>query len=153
MWESLHKVTLSGVWGFYTSSRLDEGLNGPEPPKLKTTMEKSVQVTTSARLSDEGQWSLVPAAGELGHGEQAARGGGTRTRSATLCTHLQARKGPGQREGVEKGAGATWKVLYRGDGEEKGTRTMPPNHADKTQPVQHRTAGPAGGSGSWDNST
>lgn len=51
-------------------------------------------------------------------------------------------KGQGQREDVEKGAVATWKVLYRGDGEEKGTRTMTPNHADKTQPVQHRTAGP-----------
>lgn len=122
---SLHKVTLSGVRGFYTSSRLDEGLSGPEPPKLKTTMEKSVQVTTSARLGDEGQWSPVPAAGELGHGEQAARGGGTRTRSATLCTHLQVREGPGQREGVEKGAGATWKVLYRGDGEKKAQGQCP----------------------------
>lgn len=88
-------------------------------------MEKSVQVTTSARLGDEGQWSPVPAAGELGHGEQAARGGGTRTRSATLCTHLQAREGPGQREGVEKGAGATWEVLYRGDGEKKAQGQCP----------------------------
>lgn len=45
----------------------------------------------------------------------------------------RAREGPGKREGVEKGAVATWKVLYSGDGEEKGTRTMTPNHAHKTQ--------------------
>lgn len=37
----------------------------------------------------------------------------------------------------------TWKVLYSGDREEKGTRTTTPNHADKTQPVQHsRAEGP-----------
>lgn len=45
-------------------------------------------------------------------------------------------------------------ILHSGDGEQKGTRTTTPNHADETQPAQRsRTGGPAGGTGSWDNST
>lgn len=43
----------------------------------------------------------------------------------------RAREAQGKPRDVEKGAVVTWKILYSGDREGKGTRTMTPNHADK----------------------
>lgn len=53
-------------------------------------------------------------------------------------------RGPG---GCRKGGSGNVGSPAQGDREEKGTRTMTPNHADKMQPGQHRTAGPGGGLG------
>lgn len=106
-------------------------------------MDNSVQVTTSARLSDEGAVEPGPCGGGAGTRGSRPDVAEARGHGVQHYVHIyRARHGPGQREDVEKGAVATWKVLYRGDGEEKGTRTMTPNHADKMQPVQHRTEGP-----------
>lgn len=82
-------------------------------------------------------WVSVMWPGEIVHGR------GTWTHSRTLCIHLQAsgRAGLTKRDDVEKGAVVTWKILYSGDREEKGTRTTTPNHADKTQLVQQSRAG------------
>lgn len=78
-------------------------------------------------------------------GGSASCGGGAWTqRGCFVCfTGLGQRQGQGNQEDVEKGAVETWELLYRvmGGGRwGEGTKTTTPNHADKTQPVQHSKA-------------
>lgn len=78
-------------------------------------------------------------------GGSASCGGGAWTqRGCFVCfTGLGQRQGQGNREDVEKGAVETWELLYRvmgGWSGGEGTKTTTPNHADKTQPVQHSKA-------------
>lgn len=62
--------------------------------------------------------------------------------------------GRGEWQDVETGAVATWKILYNGDREEKGTRTMTPTMQTEhsrcgaaEQRPRDRHSGPAGGPG------
>jgi len=119
-----------------------EGLRGSEPSKLKTTVKRVLyKVTKSARLSEQsGASPRGSTCGEAWPGSTPAVVGARGHQVGRYVHIYRAWEGPGEREDVEKGQWGHGKSCTAATGKKKGTRTTTPNHADKTQPVQHGQA-------------
>lgn len=162
--EEVHTAALSAARPPH-QGRLDEGLSRPDPqaedrdgkvcalatlcggvtgagrrvPGWSWDSGEGVEVDTETEAHGHGEQRYVHtySSGRAGDGGMGVEGG-------------RASRGPG---GRRKGGSGNAGSPAQGDREEKGTRMRTPNHADKTQPGQHGTAGPGGGPGFWDSST
>lgn len=118
------------------------GTKWARAPQLKTVMTNSLQSNHICTAVSEGTAQPDPGGDAQGHLGGAARPWRRHVDMEwdTMYTFTGLGTGQGERQDVETGAVATWKILYSGD-REKGTRTMTPNHADRTAGAAQQNRG------------